>query len=145
MSGSATRRRSSGPLRPISGTDRTAFPIPDPRTWPTGVRRWFASVIGEHDLMDVFIFDAGQEAFILLEDAVTALGFLPVTKEDWGIDRGYPVLQFCSSLIPEYAHQLMLHGYNVRVLHRVTPARRGPVSRERGAVIDISTLKGQVE
>jgi hypothetical protein len=73
-----------------------------------------------------------------MEDALTALAVLPVTRERWFTCSGYPSFVFGAGRIKEYTEKLEAAGYRVWLMER--PQQERP-PRARGNVIDISTAR----
>jgi hypothetical protein len=116
-----------------------SLPIPDPRTWPEDVRRWFRQVTGEACPRDIFIFRSGAMSEMYLQDAITAICILEVDSSSWHTEGGYPVFQFASRLIEEYSRQLSACGYSVRILEPAGEQVSAPL--ERAEIIDISRAR----
>ena len=115
-----------------------AFRYPDPRLWPAAAVELFRSLTEPRSLLDLFIFDNDNGAAeMCMEDALTALAVLPVTREQWLTCSGYPSFVFGAGRIKEYTEKLEVAGYRVWVMER--PRQERP--RTMGNVIDIGTAR----
>jgi len=114
---------------------------PDPATWPAESRAWFNAVRGQYGPKDLFVFDGGAVAWMMMEDAYTGAALLSVDESNWNLDFGYPILVFEHSFVEEYTRILTSAGYN---LHVKTFPQKRPISNEDRArfrfsrVVDIS-------
>ena len=118
-----------------------SLPIPDPRTWPTGVRERYRELTGDADSLTVFIFVSRGTGALFLQDAITGAGVLDVDPCGWHTEDGYPVLCFDSGRVEEYCQRLSACGYVVRVIEPEERAERTTGSAARAAVIDIATAR----
>ena len=132
--------RSSGkPVGPLAAIGD--LHIPDPRTWPAGVRERFCELRGNCGLLDVSIFVSGPTAAMFLSDAITAAGVLEIDPSEWHIEGGYPALQFDSKKLGAYGQRLTACGYVVRSLEPTEHSERTAGSAARTAVIDIASAR----
>jgi hypothetical protein len=115
------------------------LPIPDPRSWPAEIRKWFREITAGAGPRDVFIFERKAAAEMYLVDAVTALGVLDVSPSEWHTDEGFPLFRFRRSRIEEFRIRLAMCGYTVRVFVEASPSL--PLQSRRARVVDISTSK----
>jgi len=119
------------------------FAFPDPRRWPAEAVQAFDKITGgcRHALMDVFILDYGNIAAMHLEDALTALAVLPVTRERWSTELGYPTFAFDPEWIEDYSRLLAAAGYRVHVMEeqKSQTVNRGP--SKRGSVVNIGAAR----
>lgn len=118
-----------------------SLPIPDPRTWPAGVRERFRELRGDCGPLDVSIFVSGPVASMYLQDAVTAIGILAVDPSDWHTEDGYPALQFDSEKIGEYSQRLTACGYAVRIFEPAEHSERTAGSAAHAVVINIASAR----
>lgn len=69
--------------------------------------------------MDVFAFRRSDETgAFLLEDALTALQFLPVRRDEWSTELGYPSFIFDWRKLNGYTEKLQAAGYHVWILEK---------------------------
>lgn len=116
--------------------------IPDPRTWPAGVRERFHELAGDVGPLDITIFVFGPTAAFYLADAVTACGILDVDDPSgWHTEDGYPALQFDSARIEEYRRRLAACGYAVRVIEPKGRSEQTAAGAPRAAVISIASAR----
>ena len=108
-----------------------AFTYPDPQTWPADAVQNFCHATEPRSLMDVFAFrHSDQSGSFYLEDALTCLQFLPVRRDEWCNDLGYPSFTFEWSKLSGYTQKLQAAGYRVWILEKaaqVNPERSGKV------------------
>ena len=117
------------------------LPIPDPRTWPAGVRERFHELAGDCGPLDVCIFVFGSTAAFYLQDAVTACGILDVDPSGWHTEDGYPAFHFNSERVEEYSQRLAACGYTVRLVEPEARCKTTAGSAARAAVIDIASAR----
>lgn len=120
---------------------RGIFTFPDPEAWPAESVEQYRRATEPRALRDVFIFNYGDTAAMLMEDAVTALAALPVTRDSWATYQGFPVFLFDSLNVQGFTVLLEASGYRVWILER--PAQQNPESAG-GAVRGKKTAKGKV-
>jgi hypothetical protein len=118
-----------------------ALPIPDPRTWPDGIRVWFRDAVGECGPLDVFIFNHRRLAALYLQDAITAAALLDVDAAEWHTERGYPVFCFDPARIGEIQHRLGMCGYAVHIVGMGEQQTQQHPKRKRGSVVSIATAR----
>ncbi len=118
-------------------------PIPDPRTWPAGVRERFRELAGDCGPLDVCIFTSGLAASMYLQDAVTAVGILDVDPSEWHTEGGYPAFHFDARSVEEYSRRLTACGYAVRVVKLAGHGAETAENAVRAEVIDISARRGK--
>jgi len=139
-SSSSAGGRSKAKPRTPAGVGIGALPIPDPRTWPAKIRRWFHDITGDCGTLEVFIFNAGDGgAAFYLHDAITAAGLLGASEAEWHTENGYPAFIFDTAKIEDFTRRLSLAGYIVRELAPIEP--RKPTGSKRARVIDIATAR----
>ena len=113
-----------------------AFAFPDPRTWPPEAVENFRRVTEPHFLMDVFAFrQSDQTGAFLLEDALTGLQFLPVRRDEWSTELGYPSFIFEWGKLSGYTQKLQAAGYHVWIMEKA--AQGNP--KKSGKVVSISS------
>jgi hypothetical protein len=117
------------------------LPIPDPRTWPAGVRERFSELRGNCGPLDISIFVSGTVASLYLQDAVTAAGILEIDPSEWRTEDGYPALQFNSERIGEFSQRLTACGYVVRILEPTQHSERSAGSAARAVIINIASAR----
>ena len=115
-----------------------AFTYPDPRDWPADAVKNFRRATEPRSLTDVFAFRySNQSGAFLLEDAVTALQFLPVRRDEWSTELGYPSFIFQWSRLSGYTERLQAAGYHVWILEKT--AQGNPTISDK--VVSISTAR----
>ena len=117
------------------------LPIPDPRTWPDGVRERFHELTGDCSPLDVFIFTSGPAASMYLQDAITGVGILEVDPSGFHVEDGYPALHFPSNDVEEYSRRLSVCGYSVRVVEMAGQNAGSAANRARAAVVNIASAR----
>ncbi len=96
-----------------------AFTFPDPRTWPADAVENFRRATEPRSLMDVFAFRySDQDGAMHMEDALTAAQFLPVRRDEWSTDLGYPSFIFEWGKLSGYTQKLQAAGYHVWILEK---------------------------
>ena len=116
-----------------------AFPFPNPRIWPAEAVERFRRATEPRTLMDVFAFRrSNHEGAFFMEDALTAVRFLPIQRDEWSTDHGYPCVAFDWSRLEEYTGKLAAAGYQLWVLEKTaqtpkTPAKVISISSARSA------------
>jgi hypothetical protein len=118
------------------------LPIPDPRTWPAGVRRRFRELAGDCGPLDVCIFTSGHVASMYLQDAITAVGIFDVDPSGWHAEDGYPAFHFDARDVEEYSRRLTACGYTVRVVALAgNGAETAGNTARRAEVVEISSAR----
>jgi hypothetical protein len=117
------------------------IPIPDPRTWPAGVRERYRELAGDCGPLDVVIFVFGRIAAFYLADAVTACGILDIDPSGWHVEDGFPAYHFSSGRIEEYSRRLTACGYAVRIIEPGGHDERAAAGAPRAAVINIASAR----
>jgi hypothetical protein len=81
--------------------------------------------------MDMFAFrQSDQTGAFFMEDALTALQFLPIRRDEWSIELGYPSVVFEWGTLSRYTQKLQAAGYRVWILEKAaqgSPKRSGKV------------------
>jgi heptaprenylglyceryl phosphate synthase len=113
------------------------FTFPEPQRWPAETLRAFGKATGERSLLDIFIFDHGHAMAMYMEDAVTALAVLPITRDEWFTHAGYPAVVFDPPKLERYREQLQAAGYRVVVLEKASEVE----TRGNGKVISIASAR----
>jgi len=113
------------------------FTFPPPEAWPAEARRTFRQSVGERSLIDVCVFDHGTTNAMYMEDAVTALAVLPITREEWFTRLGYPSVMFDPSKLEQYSQRLADAGYRVVVMEKCTRQR----ADRNGKVVSIASAR----
>ena len=115
-----------------------AFAYPDPRAWPADAVKTFRRATEPRSLMDVFAFrHSALAGAMYMEDALTAAQFLPVRRDEWSTELGYPVFVFQWSKLSGYTEKLQAAGYHVWILEKT--AHGNPT--KSGKVVSITTAR----
>jgi hypothetical protein len=115
-----------------------AFKFPDPRTWPADAVGNFRLVTEPRFLMDMFAFrHSDQTGSFYMEDAVSCLQLLPIRRDEWSTELGYPSFTFEWGKLSGYTQKLQAAGYCVLIMEK---AAQGNLKKS-GKVVSISTAR----
>jgi hypothetical protein len=115
-----------------------AFTFPDPRAWPADAVESFRYATEPHSLMDMFAFrQSDQTGLFFMEDAISALQFLPIRRDEWSTELGYPAFMFEWGKLIGYTQKLHAAGYRVFILEKA--AQGNP--KKSGKVVTITSAR----
>lgn len=116
-----------------------AFKCPDPRRWPADAVENFRRLTEPRFLMDMFAFrHSDQTGSFYMEDALSALQLLPIRRDEWSTQLGYPCFSFEWGKLSGYTQKLQAAGYRVLIMEK---AAQADDPKKSGKVVTITSAR----